>query len=195
MRSFLITLRHLLSKPSTVCAPIPDPSSNGPSAPSASSRTSTPYAKPPEPVSTASGPGASSTEKETAMLTLTEIAAAIVGAETVVENAVSAVGAAIVSAADIVTDVKKLITYVPTLMQTFENAYAAVGDANNGAGKLAGVLAALEATAAQIGADWNDAIKTVIANIVAQAKAAWNAVASIGKSTAAAAPAAPVASA
>ena len=129
------------------------------------------------------------------MLTLTEIAAAIVGAETVVENAVSAVGAAIVSAADIVTDVKKLITYVPTLMQTFENAYAAVGDANNGAGKLAGVLAALEATAAQIGADWNDAIKTVIANIVAQAKAAWNAVASIGKSTAAAAPAAPVASA
>lgn len=114
------------------------------------------------------------------MITLTQIAAAIVSAESVVSNAVAAVGAAVAAAAEIVTDVKKLITYVPTLMQTFENAYAAVGQADNGAGKLAGVLAALEATAAKIGADWNDSVKAVIANIIAQAKAAYNAVAGIG---------------
>lgn len=121
------------------------------------------------------------------MLTLTEVAAAIVTAETVVTNAVSAVGAVVASASVIVADVKKLITYVPTLMQTFENAYAAIGQADNGAGKLAGVLAALEATAAKIAVDWNDSIKAVITNIVAQAKAAYNAVVGIGQTASAAA--------
>jgi hypothetical protein len=114
------------------------------------------------------------------MLTLTQVAAAIVTAETVVANAVSAISAAATAMAVIAADVKKLIAYVPSLMQTFENAYAAVGDSSNGAGKLAGVLAALEALAAKLAVDWNDSVKAVIANIVAQAKAAYNAVANIG---------------
>jgi hypothetical protein len=132
-------------------------------------------------------PVASSTEKGIDMFTLTQVAAAIVTAETVVTNAVSAIGAAVAAAAVIVADVKKLITYVPTLMQTFENAYAQAGDPTNGAGKLAGVLAALEQVAAKIAVDWNDSIKAVIANIIAQAKAAFNAVASIGSPQTAAA--------
>jgi lipopolysaccharide biosynthesis regulator YciM len=114
------------------------------------------------------------------MLTLTQVAAAIVTAETVVANAVSAIGAAVAAVSVIVADVKKLIAYVPTLMQTFENAYAQAGDPNNGAGKLAGVLAALEALAVKLAVDWSDSIKAVVANIVAQAKAAYNAVANIG---------------
>jgi hypothetical protein len=117
------------------------------------------------------------------MLTLNEIATAITGAESVIENAVSAVGVAITAVSSIVTSVEKLVTYIPTLMTTFENAYAAVGQADNGAGKLASVLAALEATAAKIAADWNDSIKAVIANIVSQAKAAFNAVANIGSTS------------
>ncbi|WP_321814566.1 hypothetical protein [Paraburkholderia sp. J69-2] len=119
------------------------------------------------------------------MLTLTEIAAAITKTETIVETAISAVGAAITAASSIVTSVKTLVTYIPSLMQTFENAYAAVGQSDNGAGKLAGVLAALEAVAAKVAADWNDTIKSIISNIIAQAKAAYNAVASIGSAAAA----------
>jgi hypothetical protein len=123
------------------------------------------------------------------MFTLTAVAAAITKGETVIENAVAAIGTAVTAVTAVVAGVKKLIGYIPTLMQTFENAYAAVGDSTNGAGKLAGVLAALEATAAKIGVDWNDSIKAVIANIIAQAKAAFNAVAGIGSSSTTTAPA------
>lgn len=117
------------------------------------------------------------------MLTLTAIASAITKAETVVEGAITAVTGAITAVQSLVTGVKTLVAYVPTLMETFENAYAAVGQADNGAGKLAGVLAALEAVAAKIAVDWNDTIKAIISNIIAQAKAAFNAVASIGSSS------------
>lgn len=187
MHSFLTTLARRLSKPWTHSAPIPDPSSSGPSAPSASSRTNTPYAGQPEIASMACAPEASSTEKANPMLTLTEIAAAITKAETVIETAVAAVGTAVTAVGNIVTAVKTLVAYVPTLMTTFENAYAAVGQADNGGGKLAGVLAALEAVAAKIAVDWNDTIKAVITNIIAQAKAAYNAVVSIASSSTAAA--------
>ncbi|MFP3637254.1 hypothetical protein, partial [Bacillus sp. SIMBA_033] len=79
----------------------------------------------PEIASTVSGPEALSTEKANPMLTLTEIAAAITKAETVIETAVAAVGAAVTAVGNIVTAVKTLVAYVPTLMTTFENAYAA----------------------------------------------------------------------
>lgn len=127
-----------------------------------------------------SGPVALSTELEHPVtFSLSTIAAAIVSADTIVSNAISAVETAVTDVAAVAASVKKLVTYIPSLMETFENAYAAVGQADNGAGKLAGVLAALEAVAAKIAADWNDSIKAIIANIVAQAKAAFNAVASI----------------
>ncbi len=121
------------------------------------------------------------------MISLTAIASAIVSGATAIETAISDV-------ATVVADVKKLVAYVPDLMQTFEDAYAAVGQTTNGAGKLAGVLAALEAVAAKIGADWTDSIKSIIAGIIAQAKAAYNAILSVGK-PAAAAPAVAAASA
>ncbi|POR52738.1 hypothetical protein B0G62_10435 [Paraburkholderia eburnea] len=181
MPNFLITLRRLLSSRLTRCAPIPDPSSSGPSAPSASSRTNIPYAEQPKPASTACAPEALSTEmKESTMnISLSTIAAAIVSGATAIETAISDV-------ATVVADVKKLVAYVPDLMETFENAYASVTAPDAGAGKLAGVLAALEAVAVKIGADWNDNVKAIISAIIAQAKAAYNAVVSLPISAAAA---------
>lgn len=116
-------------------------------------------------------------------ISLSTIAAAIVSGATAVETAISDI-------ATVVDDVKKIVAYVPDLMQTFEDAYAAVGQADNGAGKLAGVLAALEAVAAKIGADWNDSVKAIVSGIIAQAKAAYNAVVSVGTTTTATATAA-----
>lgn len=196
MPNYLTTLwarlfgaRTSQASPSTSSAPPPTasttiqpPSSIGPSAPPASSQTSTPYATTLSSASTASVPVVLSTEKGINMFSLTTIASAIVKGETVIENAIAAVGAAVSAVSAVVAGVQKLIGYIPQLMQTFENAYATIGDSTNGAGKLAGVLGALEATAAKIAVDWNDSIKAVLANIVAQAKAAFNAVISIGKS-------------
>ncbi|WP_244832403.1 hypothetical protein [Caballeronia sp. TF1N1] len=108
------------------------------------------------------------------MLTLTQVAAAIVSGATAVESAIVAVGV-------VVRDVKTIVAYIPDLMQTFENAYAQIGQPTNGAGKLAGVLAALEAVAARIGVVWTDSIKALVSDIIAQAKAAYNAVVSAAK--------------
>ncbi|MDR5839323.1 hypothetical protein [Caballeronia sp. LZ034LL] len=114
------------------------------------------------------------------MLTLTQIASAVVQGAVAVESAITAVGV-------VVSDVKKIVSYIPDLMQTFENAYAQIGDSANGAGKLAGVLAALEAVAVKIGVTWTANVKALIADIIAQAKAAYNAVTSMGTSSNAAA--------
>lgn len=115
------------------------------------------------------------------MLTLTEIAAAIVKGATTVESAFTAVGV-------VITDVKRLVAYIPELMQTFEDAYAAIGQPENGAGKLAGVLAALQAVAVKIGLDWSNSLKALVSDLIGQAKAAFNAVVNLGKSPAPVAP-------
>lgn len=182
MHNFLNTLRRLVSRPSTASAPIPDPSNSGPSAPSASSQTNQPFAETPEPASMAFVPVASSTEQEHLMSipSLSAIAAAVVSGATAIESTISAV-------VTVVVDVKKLVAYIPDLMQTFENAYAQVNAPNAGAGKLAGVLAALQAVAVKIGVDWTDSLKGIVTDIIAQAKAAYNAVVSIATSAAVAA--------
>jgi ABC-type transporter Mla subunit MlaD len=127
-------------------------------------------------VSANSAPTVQSTERKSHMLTLTEIAAAITKAPAIITSAIAAIGSAVTAVETIAADVAKLIGYIPDLMQTFENAYAAVGQSDNGAGKLAGVLAALQGVAAKIAADWNDTIKAVVTNIIAQAKSAYNSV-------------------